>query len=189
MRPASDSLLSAVERTDVGEDRLTEVLACVAHVNQRYAVGTQRVTPAGRRVDMEIATYRGLERRGLVWIEVKAGAAYQLNQLQDYAEQVKDPVYGEADGKVLTIIPPDIAPDVDIAPGPRWNSKTWSEVALAADRLGRDWGRAMWRGAAMQPSAPAQWRYLAELVRRLEEKGYARMKPLAAERTSSPHSA
>lgn len=83
MRPASDSILSAVERTDVGEDRLTEILACVAHVNQRfaaklvsmagvepqegerYAVGTQRATPGERRVDMEIATYRGLARRDL----------------------------------------------------------------------------------------------------------------------------
>src|SRR4051794_31236220 len=104
MRPASESILSAVERTDVGEDRLTEVLACVAHVNQsfaaelvrlaggqptqgeRYAVGTQRATPGGRCVDMEIATYRALMRTALVWIEVKAGAAYQPNQLPDYAE-------------------------------------------------------------------------------------------------------
>ena len=78
MRPASDSILSAVERTDVLEDRLTEVLACVAQVNtrfaaalvsmagldprpgERYAVGTQRGTPGGRRVDMEIAAYDGL---------------------------------------------------------------------------------------------------------------------------------
>jgi hypothetical protein len=198
MRPAADSILSAVERTDVGEDRLTEVLACVAHVNQhfaaalvsmagieprrgeRYAVGTQRLTPGGRRVDMEIATYRGLARKGLVWIEVKAGAVYQPNQLRDYAQQVRDHVYGEPDGRVLTIIPPNAAPEA--APAPlRWESKTWSEVAIAADRLGRDWGRAMWRGAAMQPSAPAQWRYLAELVRRLEEKEYARMEPLTPE--------
>lgn len=72
MRPASDSILSAVERTDLHEDRLTEVLACVAQVNarfaaalvsmagldpppddERYEVGTQRGTPGGRRVDME----------------------------------------------------------------------------------------------------------------------------------------
>src|SRR3954453_19463764 len=116
MRPASDSMLSAVERTEVAEDRLTEVLACVAHVNQRfaevlvrmagaepraggrYAVGTQRETPGGRCVDMEIATYEGLVRTGLVWIEVKAGAAYQPNQLRDYASQIRPPVYGEPNG-------------------------------------------------------------------------------------------
>jgi hypothetical protein len=135
---------------------------------------------------MEIATYRGLTRTGLVWIEVKAGAAYQPKQLSDYAEQVRDPLYGEPSGSVLTIIPPDTVAEVDPAPGPsRWESKTWSEVALAADRLGREWdrtvGQGSWLSAAMQPSAPAQWRYLADLVHRLEEKGYARMKPLTPE--------
>jgi hypothetical protein len=145
----------------------------------RYAVGTQRVTSGDRRVDMEIATYRGLVRTGLVWVEVKAGAIYQVNQLPDYAEQVRDPLYGEPDGRVLTIIPPDAVPEVDTAPGPpRWESKTWSEVALEADRLGREWaGQRRWSRAARQPSAPAQWRYLAELVRRLEQKGYARTEP------------
>lgn len=203
MRPASDSILSAVEGTDVAEDRLTEVLACVAHVNQRYAavlvamagaptrageryvVGTQRETPGGRRVDMEIASYRGLTRTGLVWIEVKAGAAYQPDQLPDYAAQVRDLAWGEPDGRVLTIIPPDYPPQLDTTVPARWETRTWAEVALACDRLGREWGRSVqerrWRPAAMQPSAPAQWRYLAELVRRLEEMGYAQMKPLTLE--------
>lgn len=205
MRPASDSILSAVERTDVSEDRLTEVLACVAQVNaglaavlvtmaglesypgERYAVGTQRVTPSGRRVDMEIATYQGLARTRLVWIEAKDGAAYQPNQLSDYAKEVRDPVYGEpAHGRVLTIIPPKMRPELDTRRGAdRWVTKTWSDVALAADRLGRAWGRKAgkhrWNQAAMAPAAPSQWRYLAELVRRIEEKGYARMQPLAPE--------
>ena len=201
MRPASDSIFNAIERTQVGEDRLTEALACVAHVNQRFAaelvsmaggepktgeryvVGTQRATPGGRRVDMEIGSHEGLVRTGLGWIEVKAGAIYQPNQLPDYAEQVRDPVHGHRQGKVLTIIPPDSAPEVDTASSPRWECGTWSEVALAADRLGRGYaaGQRGWRRAAMQPSAPAQWRYLAELVRRLEERGYARMQPLTPE--------
>ncbi|MBK5115376.1 MAG: hypothetical protein JJE23_00500 [Thermoleophilia bacterium] len=37
MRPASDSILGAVERTNLHEDRLTEVLACVAQVNAPLA--------------------------------------------------------------------------------------------------------------------------------------------------------
>lgn len=206
MRPASDSILSAVERTAIPEDRLTEVLACVAKVNarfaaalvsmagldprpgERYAVGTQRVTPGGRRVDMEIATYDGLTRTKLIWVEAKAGAVYQPNQLPDYAEQVRHPVFGEPDGRVLTIVPP--GPGISAVPDPtlgaaRWETKTWSDVALAADRLGRDWagasGQRSWLQAAIKPQAPSQWRYLAELVRHLEQKGYARMQPLTPE--------
>src|SRR3954469_5019806 len=128
MRPASDSILGAVERTDVGEDRLTDVLACVAHVDQRfaavlvelaggrpeegerYAVGTQRATPGDRRVDMEIGSYRGLDRTGLVWVDVQAGAAYQPNQLPDYAEQVRDAVHGDPSGRGLTIHPAELHP-------------------------------------------------------------------------------
>jgi hypothetical protein len=194
-----------LSRTDVAEDRLTEVLACVADVNQRfarelgcmagvkpregerYAVGTQRGTPSGRRVDLELGIYQGLRRTGLVWIEVKEEAVFQPNQLRDYAEQVRDPVHGEPNGKVLTITPPGRAlPEIDTAPGaPQWEAKDWSEVALAADQLGREWGRAegerRWRRAAMERSAETQWRYLAELVSHLEEKGYARMEPLTAE--------
>lgn len=203
MRPASDSILSAIERTYISEDRLTEVLACVATVNtrfaaalvgmagvdptadKRYAVGTQRGTPSGRRVDMEIAAYDELTRTKLVWLEVKAGADYQPDQLPDYAKQVQHPVFGEPDGRVLTIIPPWMPAEPAPTTGPRWETRTWSEVALAADRLGRDWGRASgrprWREFAMEPEAPAQWRYLAELVQLLEEKGLAQMEPLTPE--------
>ena len=75
-----------------------------------------RSAPGGRRVDMEIAAaYRGLARRALVWIEVKAGAIYQPQQ-PDYAEQVRDSVYGEPDGRLLTIIPPDFPEQVGRAP-------------------------------------------------------------------------
>jgi hypothetical protein len=35
MRPASESILGAVERAYLHEDRLTEVLACVAQVNAK----------------------------------------------------------------------------------------------------------------------------------------------------------
>lgn len=204
MRPASHSILSAVERTDLHEDRLTEVLACVAQVNarfadslvsmagldprpdERYVVGTQRGTPGGRRVDMEIAAYEDLARTKLVWVEAKDGAVYQPDQLRDYAEQVQDPVFGDPDGRVLTIIPPGMSPELDAAAGTaRWETKTWSDVALAADRLGREWaresGRQRWPQAAMEPQAESQWRYLAELVRRLEQKGYARMQSLTPE--------
>ncbi len=203
MRPATPSILSAVERTSVGEDRLTEALACVAHVNQRFAAdlirlaggdpqhgeryvaGTQRLTPTHRRVDLEVATYRGLARTGLLWVEVKAGAAYQPDQLPDYAGHVVAPGVGELAGRLLTIIPPGTKPVVDSEPVPRWVTRTWSEVALVADRLGREWGRRSghrrWRDAAMQPSAPSQWRYVAELIIRLEELEYARVEPLTAE--------
>lgn len=199
MRPASDSILSAVERTDLHEDRLTEILACVAQVNaglaaalvrmagldprpsERYAVGTQRGTPGGRRVDMEIAVYDGPTRTKLIWVEAKDGAVYQPGQLSDYAEQVRDPVFGEPDGRVLTIIPPTMGAESD----PRWETRTWSDVAVAADRLGHEWGREagrpLWRQAAMEPDAPSQWRYLADLVRGLEEREYARVEPLTPE--------
>jgi hypothetical protein len=199
MRPASDSILSAVERTDLHEDRLTEVLACVAKVNEAFAaslvrmagliprkgehheVGTQQGTSGGRRVDMEIAAYDGPAHTKLVWVEAKDGAVYQPNQLSDYAEQVQDPVDGHPDGRVLTIIPPGEKPKLD----DRWVTKTWSDVAVEADRLGREWGRksgeSHWHQAAMKPEAPSQWRYLAELVERLERKGHARMQPLTPE--------
>ena len=127
MRPASASILSAVERSDGHEDRLTEALACVAQVNarfadalvsmagldprpdERYEVGTQRGTPGGRWVDMEIATYEGLTRTRLIWVEAKDGAVYQPDQLADDAEQVQDPVFGDPDGRV-TIIHHAMAP-------------------------------------------------------------------------------
>ena len=201
MPPASRSLLSAVERTEVPEDRLTEALACVAQVHQRFADGllaeaglavpaglrvevtTQRRTPSGRRVDLELAGYDGLgARRVLLWVEVKAGAGWQPDQLPDYAAQVRDPVLGEPHGRVLAIIPPDDRPLLDAEPGPaRWQTRTWAQVATLADRLGRAWTARRWRTEAMRPSAPAEWRYLTELIGRLEEKGYARVEPLTAE--------
>jgi hypothetical protein len=210
MRPASHSILRAVERTEHShEDRLTEVLACVAQVNsdfadalvrmvgldpypgERYAIGTQRGTPGGRRVDMEIATYDGLARTKLIWVEAKDGAVYQPDQLSDYAKEVRHPVFGEPDGRVLTIIPPGMGPEPDTTPGSaQWETKTWSDIALAAERLGREWGRdsgRRWPHDAMKPQAPAQWRYLAELVQRLEEKGYARMQPLTPEDVIAAH--
>ena len=200
MPPASRSLLSAVERTEVPEDRLTEALACVAQVHKRFAadllaeaglavpaglrveVTTQRRTPSGRRVDLELAGYDGLDvRRVLLWVEVKAGAGWQPDQLPDYAAEVRDPVLGEPHGRVLAIIPPDALPLVDLEPGPaRWETRTWAQVATLADRLGRAWTAGRWRTEAMRPSAPAQWRYLTELIGRLEEKGYARVEPLTA---------
>ena len=201
MPPASRSLLSAVERTEVPEDRLTEALACVAQVHQRFADGllaeaglavpaglrvevtTQRRTPSGRRVDLELAGYDGLgARRVLLWVEVKAGAGWQPDQLPDYAVEVRDPVLGEPHGRVLAIIPPDDRPLLDAEPGPaRWQTRTWAQVATLADRLGRAWTARRWRTEAMRPSAPAEWRYLTELIGRLEEKGYARVEPLTAE--------
>src|SRR5687767_4253667 len=106
MPPAAISILSAVERTDLHEDRLTEILACVAQVNtgfaaslvsmanlvprpgERYAVGTQRGTPGGRIADMEIAAYDGHTRTKLIWIEAKDGAPYSRDQLSDTARDV-----------------------------------------------------------------------------------------------------
>ena len=56
MPPASRSLLSAVERTEVPEDRLTEALACVAQVHEGFAVGLLAevglAVPAGLRVEV-----------------------------------------------------------------------------------------------------------------------------------------
>ena len=135
---------------------------------------------------MEIAAYDGLSRTKLVWVEAKDGAVYQPDQLADYAREVRHPVFGEPDaGRVLTIIPPGMSALVDPTPGDdRWKTKTWADVALTSERLGREWGRDSgrhWRHDAMKPQAPSQWRYLAELVRQLEEKEYARMQPLTPE--------
>jgi hypothetical protein len=58
-------------------------------------------------VDLELAAYEGLVCRTLLWVEVKAGAGFQPQQWEDYAAEVHDPVFGEPDGRVLTLVPPD----------------------------------------------------------------------------------
>ena len=56
-------------------------------------------------MDLELAGYDGLGvRRVLLWVEVKAGAGWQPDQLPDYAAEVRDPVLGESHGRVLAII-------------------------------------------------------------------------------------
>jgi hypothetical protein len=50
MRPASESILSAVERAYLHEDRLTEVLACVAQVNAKPRHRDSRWRPEAVRL-------------------------------------------------------------------------------------------------------------------------------------------
>src|SRR4051794_15663774 len=105
-----------------------------------FEVTTQRRTPSGRRVDLELAAYEGLVRRALLWVEVKAGAGFQPQQLEDYAIEVRDAVFGELNGRVLALVPSEDRKPVDTTPGPaRWEVTTWSEVATWADRLGQKW--------------------------------------------------
>src|SRR2546428_141537 len=99
-------------------------IACPRPISRRY-------TPIATAVsDHNLPVARGaqgLRRIGLVWIEIKEEAIFQPNQLRDYAEQVKDPVHGEPNGKVLAITPPGHAlPQIDTTPGaPRWEAKDW----------------------------------------------------------------
>lgn len=204
MRPAATSILRASCRTSIREDQLTEVLACVASVNttfaetlvrlgrgrpgERYEVGTQQLTPSGRRVDMQIASYEDDRRVGLMYVEDKEWAKYERNQLPGYATDVRHPVFGDRGGRVLTIIPAGHEQVEDNRPradGPRWKTATWQDIAKLADAVGRKWASGStnghWRKAALRPDAPAQWRYLAELIIHLEERSLARMEPLTPE--------
>ena len=84
-------------------------------------------------------------------MEAKDGAVYQPDQLADYAKEVRHPVFGEPDGRVLTIIPPGMPGGRPDAWPSRWETKTWSDVALAAERLGGEWGRDSGRVVGVRP--------------------------------------
>jgi hypothetical protein len=100
---AADLFVEAYARTQVPEDRLTELLALLLAGDKRFRsrfchlvgvpdllhvdVRTQRRLRTGRRVDLEVILRHDTNVH-VVWIEVKAGALEQPNQLKDYSKEL-----------------------------------------------------------------------------------------------------
>lgn len=179
MPRAAELLLRAVERYGVAhaEDRLTEIFATVLRLDRRlaswycrnagidlhaadtYDVVTQVwLGPAGR-VDMRLVVSGAADRRiRRVWSEHKVEADLRYSQLDSYAKATGD--FGLA-----------IVPDRREVPrDPRWAKVTWTEVAMAARKIGRAASGARWRRTAVDPKATAGQRVLHEFVDYLERE-------------------
>jgi hypothetical protein len=187
------------------EHRLTDLFALVAEAHSGFAnrlfdaAGLSKVavvraqievpTRRGRSVDLELL---GLDGRGTavarLWSENKTGAAYQPNQLPDYAEDL--PLV-PAQRQLITVVDdPSEVPVDDLQPqAPRWRGFTWREVAVMAWEAGRAAAdppdRPVWRQAALRPTAPASERMLVELLSYLEEEHGVVLDPLGHENVAA----
>lgn len=199
VRPAETSILAAATRTPIPEDTLTEIFACVLAANpvftrrivelgrgvsaEHFEIGTQRTTASGRRVDMQITSYRGRRSVGVLYIENKEWAGFLPNQLVDYSRDVLSDAGAGGHGSVLAIVGSPRQAQGQAAEDGR--VVTWQVVASEADEAGRSWeegpGDWRWREEAFQHDAPVRWRYLAELIAYLESRGLAHMDALTAE--------
>jgi hypothetical protein len=183
------SLVSAVQRA-AREHRLTDLFALALEAHPGFAnqlLGHSGLPPVeyveteaevrtrhGRPVDLEVV---GFDAQGgrlcRLWSENKAGARYQPDQLNDYASDL--PAVPER-RQLITVVDDLLeVPEDHLSPGaPRWRAFTWRDVAVMAWQAGRAAAppetRPQWRDAAMDRSAPASERILAELLTYLEEE-------------------
>lgn len=188
MARAPSSISQAIRGFPRGEDRTTAVFAaaCVVHhafgqavleeaAGARIAADSieanlQVLTPAGRRVDLElVGRSNGTAVR--VWIEAKWDAVWQPNQLADYAAAIADR------GTLLALIPAYRAREV---PKP-FKTLTWEHVAVLADQQGIATAGQRWRDRAYQPDAAAQQRVLALFLDHLETEHQMATSPLLTE--------
>jgi len=189
--PARSLLLDAAGSYALNsEDRLTELLAVALSCNELFAValaeraglvlrGPVRVTTqlqlaSGRhaRPDMQLAGRGPDGAPGWLWVENKIFALLTDAQARGYPAELSAHRSVKQRGLIL------ISADARGRP-PGWNGAlTWQQVALLADRVGRDRLGERWREVALEPEAQARWRILAELLSYLEHHELAMTEPL-----------
>jgi hypothetical protein len=184
--PAADFLMSALARTVIRENRLTEVLACVlaadaelaAALLDRLGLGgytVERVEvqmPTGvesRSMDMLLTLTRNGKRSRDVWCEHKLERDFHDGQLDAYETALRARRALGEDIHLLVVLGrhPKDADAVQLA---RMHAdiRTWNVIADVIDRVlatrAPDWKR-----AALNPAARADLRVLAELAIHLED--------------------
>ena len=199
-RPAALSLLEAALRTQVPEDRTSEILAyTLAHDpaarralcdlaratwhNERTVVTQRRVTKADR-IDIELTMFADGTVH-VIWIEVKEWAAEQPEQLIRYARELGR-LYPECstlvalaranDHSILaSAAKPFLAADDGEVAGERTATViTWQDLGASLDGVGRDrdpFGRRTWRRYARDRAVPVEQRDLKDLLDYLERRG------------------
>jgi hypothetical protein len=185
MPPAARSLLAAALRRGELEDQLTVVFAAALTLHHgfaqrvsdlvfgsgadgdaegaevRAATRTQVMTPAGRLVDLEIALWsRGRVARRL-WCENKVDAAFQPDQLEHYLEALQRL---DARGRLVVIAPSHRRADISAAIPAACCFVSWQQIGEAAILSAEAEGGPRWRRCAMDASAPASLRVLADFV-------------------------
>jgi hypothetical protein len=199
MARAARHLLEGALRTQKAEDQLTEILAVAlqehgafrdcfleeaglslgAGTDDRSAeVRTQRLTPGGRFVDLEVVIREGGTPVARLWCENKVGAAYQPNQLRDYRDALRDADGPQVKSCLVTIVlGADVAGaervigQASLDDVPVW---TWESVGAIAETAGRraasgaqpDRSTGSWRD---RPASATQ-RTLSELLWYLNRK-------------------
>lgn len=191
----ANSLLEAALRTDIGEDRTTDLLACLLglDVEARRAfldlveapwlatveILTQRLLPGVGRVDVELRLTQG-SRLHVIWIEAKVGtAAEQPRQLYRYARALRN-LYGRRGTLVA------LAPDHDrLFNSAREPLKiddrvvacrtavpmTWAQLGKSLENVGEQRGGRRWRSGTAAEGARADQRTLANFLDYLVREG------------------
>lgn len=184
--PAADFLMSALARTVIPENRLTEVLACVLaadadlaaalldrlglgdHTVQRVEVQMPSGEP-GRSMDMLLTLARDGRHSLDVWCEHKLRRDFHDGQLNAYETALRERrALGENIHFLVVLGLPPKADDAVQLARMHADVRTWNVIADVIDRVlatrAPDWKR-----AAMNPAAPADLRVLAELATYLED--------------------
>ncbi len=185
---AADLLLEAVDRTPVPEDRLTELLAHALAMDDdlraRFCklcsvpglvnadIRTQRRLSTTRRVDLELLLREGPARHA-TWIEIKAGAPEQKDQLHDYAVEL-DRLYGDQ-GTLVALAPTgdsifEQARSTEAFGRPLAQSVTWQQVENEVNATGGERDGRGWRQTAGRAQATARQRTLLEVHSYLQRR-------------------
>lgn len=187
---AAESLIDAVTRTRVREDRVTEVLASYLRYDDAgrrafcgevkappltsAAVLTQRMIPrVAGRIDCELRLTENSQLH-VVWIEVKVDQTTeeQPEQLSRYARELQR-LYG--DDSTLVALAPDRHEIFRSAEAPliiegravaerTAIALTWAQLGQALERLGSEWGGRRWRARARRAHEPSGRRALVDVL-------------------------
>ena len=187
-RRAPDLIVEAFLRTSVREDQLGEMFAHLLANDDRVLetilnrigapgaiereVAVQRVTPGGRRVDIELRLLKRGRPVHVVWFELKEWAREQPEQLRDYA---RDLAWLYPMSSTLVALAPSDHDVLRVARTvePPAIPLSWQEIAVASDKVARlDYG-SRWRETARDPATPASQRVLLEFLRLLHRRGVA----------------
>jgi hypothetical protein len=185
-RSAKKTLLEAAFVTRIGEDVLTEMLAHVLVTDDDVTAGvaeavgldgqkwraervsTQESTPEGR-VDLTMSLVN-VDERHPVWIEVKAGAREQPDQLERYARELRR---RSSDGMLVALAE---AGDPILQSAREHELATplsWQQVLDLCTGVAEGRGGPEWRQRARSVDAPARQRTLAEFSWYLEHRRVA----------------